>query len=266
MLDSPSGAGPLDGVRVLDLTTVVMGPFATQVLGDLGADVIKVETGEGDSSRGMGGGPHPELSGTALNLHRNKRSISLDLKNDTGRAVFLQLLDTSDVFVTNLRPGPLQRLGLSYDDVAPSRPRLVYCQAHGYRSDSPAGDHPAYDDVIQALSGFPRLNETALGITFFVPSVIGDKVAGLTIVYSVLAALFHLQRTGEGQRVEIPMFDIVLAFNLVEHLSRAAVAGEPAGYSRVLTSHRGPHKTRDGYVAMLPYTDRQWSALFAAVG
>ncbi len=257
--------GPLDGVRVLDLTTVVMGPYATQILGDLGADVVKVETAEGDSSRGMGGGPHPELSGTALNLHRNKRSISLDLKTAGGKAVFLDLLDTSDVFVTNLRPEPIGRLGLAYDDVAPGRPRLIYCQAHGFRSDQ-GGHRPAYDDIIQALTGFPRLNTTALGVTFFVPSVIGDKIAALTIVYSVLAALLHRERTGEGQRVEVPMFDAVLAFNLVEHLSRAAVPGEPVGYTRVLTSHRGPHQTRDGYVAMMPYTNRHWRALFAAVG
>ena len=259
-------SGPLDGVRVLDLTTVVMGPHATQLLGDLGADVVKVETEGGDTSRLMGGGPHRQLSGIALNLHRNKRSIALDLKQPRSKEAFLRLLDTSDVLVTNLRPGPLRRLGLSYEDVAPTRPRLVYCQAHGFRSDTPAGDRPAYDDIIQALSGFPRLNEEALGITFFVPSTIGDKIASLTIVYSVIAALYHRERTGAGQRVEVPMLDTVLAFNLVEHLGRAAMPGEPAGYNRVLTSHRGPHRTKDGYIAMLPYTDGQWRALFAAVG
>jgi crotonobetainyl-CoA:carnitine CoA-transferase CaiB-like acyl-CoA transferase len=258
--------GPLDGVRVLDLTTVIMGPYATQTLGDLGADVVKVETGDGDTSRMVGGGPHPQLSGIALNLHRNKRSISLDLKHERGKEVFLDLLDTSDVFVTNLRPEPLRRLGLAYEDVAATRPGLIYCQAHGFRSDTSAADAPAYDDIIQALTGLPRLIEAALGITFFVPSTIGDKVAGLTIVYSVLAALFHRERTGEGQRVEVPMFDAMLAFNLVEHLSRAAVVGEPAGYSRILTSNRGPHRTLDGHIAMMPYTDRQWRALFAAVG
>jgi crotonobetainyl-CoA:carnitine CoA-transferase CaiB-like acyl-CoA transferase len=266
MTSAGQGPGPLDGIRILDLTTVVMGPYATQSLGDLGADVIKVETGSGDSSRSIGGGPHRELSGVALNLHRNKRSISLDLKHERGREVFLGLLDTSDVFVTNLRPEPIGRVGLAYEDVAPSRPRLVYCQAHGFRSDTVAANRPAYDDIIQALTGLPRLNETATGLTFFVPSTIGDKVAALTIVQSVLAALLHRERTGEGQRVEVPMFDAMLAFNLVEHLSRAAIEGEPAGYNRMLTSHRGPHRTSDGYIAMMPYTDRQWRALFAAVG
>ncbi len=257
---------PLDGVRVLDLTTVVMGPYATQVLGDLGADVVKVETDGGDTSRLMGGGPHKELSGVALNLLRNKRSIGLDLKHERGKEAFLALLDRSDVFVTNLRPEPIGRLGLAYEDVARTRPRLIYCQAHGFRSDTGEAHRPAYDDIIQALTGYPRLNATALGITYFVPSTLADKVAALTIVQSVLAALFHRERTGEGQRVEVPMFDAVLAFNLVEHLSRAAVPGEPAGYSRVLTSHRGPHRTVDGYVALMPYTDKQWRALFTAVG
>ena len=160
----------------------------------------------------------------------------------------------------------MARLGLAYDDVAPTRPGLIYCQAHGFRSDTDAAHRPAYDDIIQALTGYPWLNATALGKTYFVPSTLGDKVAALTIVSSVLAALFHRERTGEGQRVEIPMFDAVLAFNLVEHLARATIPGEPAGYNRVLTSHRGPHRTVDGYVALLPYTDRQWQALFTAVG
>jgi crotonobetainyl-CoA:carnitine CoA-transferase CaiB-like acyl-CoA transferase len=262
----PLARGALDGVRVLDLTTVVMGPYATQLLGDLGADVIKVETGAGDGSRVMGGGSHPELSGTALNLHRNKRSIVVDLKKPEGREVLLRLLDTCDVFVTNLRPGPIARLGLSYEAVAPTRPRLVYCAAHGFRGDSDEGDLPAYDDIIQALSGLPRLNEAALGITFFLPSLIADKVAGMTISWAVLAALVHRERTGEGQRVEVPMFDAVLAFTLVEHLARAAIPGEPAGYSRILTNHRGPHKTKDGFVAMMPYTDAHWHSLFRAVG
>jgi crotonobetainyl-CoA:carnitine CoA-transferase CaiB-like acyl-CoA transferase len=251
---------------VLDLTTVVMGPYATQVLGDLGADVVKVETEGGDSSRVMGGGSHAELSGVALNLHRNKRSIGLDLKHPLGKEAFLALLDRSDVMVTNLRPAPIARLGLGYDDVAPSRPALVYVQAHGFRSDTGAAHRPAYDDIIQALTGYPWLNAQVMGATAFVPSTLGDKIAALVIVQSVLAALVHRGRTGEGQRVEVPMFDAVLTFNLVEHLSLATFAGGPAGYNRVLTSHRGPHRTLDGYIAMLPYTDGQWRALFAAIG
>jgi crotonobetainyl-CoA:carnitine CoA-transferase CaiB-like acyl-CoA transferase len=262
----PAPTGPLAGIRVLDLSTVIMAPYATQLLGDLGAEVVKVESGSGDGSRVMGGGPHPELSGIALNLHRNKRSISLDLKADGGREVFLRLLDGSDVFVTNLRPGPLRRLGLSYDDVAAGRPGLVYCQAQGFRSDGDEADRPAYDDIIQAVTGMPSLHADTLGTTDFLPSIIGDKVAGMTIALGVLAALVHRAATGAGQRVEVPMFDAVLAFNLVEHLARAATPGQPTGYSRIMTANRGPHRTTDGYIAMIPYTDRQWRSLFTAVG
>ena len=268
MTEAPGSAtaGVLDGVRVLDLTTVIMGPYATQVLGDLGADVIKVETGRGDTNRFMGGGPHPELSGIALNIDRNKRAVSLDLKAPDGMAAFLRILDSCDVFVTNLRPGPLARLGLAFDDVGASRPRLVYCQAQGFRTGTAEEDRPAYDDIIQAATGMAALSERTVGTTTFLPSIIADKIAGQTIVSAVLAALLHRERTGRGQRIEVPMFDAVFAFNLVEHLSRAAIPGEPSGYSRIMTTTRGPHRTSDGYVAMMPYNDDHWHRLFAAVG
>ena len=258
--------GVLDGIRVLDLGSVIMAPYATQVLGDLGADVIKVETGRGDTNRFMGGGPHRELSGIALNLNRNKRSIGLDLKHPEAVAAFLRILDASDVLVTNLRPGPLHRLGLAYDQVGPSRPRLVYCQAQGFRTGSDEEDRPAYDDIIQAATGLPRLTERTVGATAFLPSILADKVAGQALVQAVLAALLHRERTGRGQRVEVPMFDAVLAFTLVEHLSRAATPGEPSGYSRIMTTTRGPHRTLDGHVALMPYPDAHWHRLFAAVG
>ena len=214
----------------------------------------------------MGGGPHPEMSGIALNINRNERGVTLDMKHPDGMAAFLRILDTCDVLVTNLRPGPLGRLRLAYSDLAPTRPRLVYCQAQGFRTGTADEDRPAYDDVIQAATGLARLSNATVGATTFLPALIGDKVAGQTIVSAVLAALLHRERTGSGQRVEVPMFDAVLAFNLVEHLSRAAIEGEPSGYSRILTTTRGPHRTRDGYVALLPYTDDHWRRLFAAVG
>jgi crotonobetainyl-CoA:carnitine CoA-transferase CaiB-like acyl-CoA transferase len=214
----------------------------------------------------MGGGPHPELSGVALNLHRNKRSIGLDLKAPRGREVMMRLLDAGDALVTNLRPGPLGRLGLDYETVHERAPRLIYCHAHGFRSTSPEADLPAYDDIIQALTGFPQINEMGIGVNHFVPSTLADKVAGMFIAQGVLAALVARASTGEGQRVEVPMFDAALAFNLVEHLSRATIPGGPPGYNRVLSPHRGPHRTSDGWVAMLPYTDAHWRALFEAVG
>ena len=257
--------GPLAGVRVLELASVIMGPYAGQLLGDLGADVIKVEHGAIDSSRVMGGGPDPELSGIALNLHRNKRSIGLDLKSPEGHDVFLRLLATCDVLITNIRPSALARLGLTYEDLAESMPHLVYCQSQGFAVGSDDEDRPAYDDIIQAMTGLPWLNQEVLGQTAFVPTLIGDKTVGLTIAYGVLAALVHRERTGEGQRVEVPMFNAVLSFNLVEHLSQATIPGGRAGYSRIMSSLRGPHRTLDGYVAIMPYTDANWTALCGAV-
>jgi len=183
-----SAAGPLAGIRVLELAAVIMGPYAGQLLGDLGADVIKVEHGVIDSSRVMGGGPDPELSGIALNLHRNKRSVGLDVKTPEGHEVLLQLLATCDVFITNIRPASLARLGLTYEDLAPSMPRLVYCQSQGFATGSDDEDRPAYDDIIQAMTGLPWLNQEVLGQTAFMPTLIGDKVVGLTIAYGVLAA------------------------------------------------------------------------------
>jgi len=260
-----SPSGPLAGIRVLELATVIMAPYAGQLLGDLGADVIKVEHGSLDSSRVMGGGPTRELSGIALNLHRNKRSISLDVKTPKGKEIFHQLLAESDVLLTNLRPGPMKRLGLDYAELSATMPGLVYCQSQGFASGTEEEGRPAYDDIIQALTGLPWLNQEVLGTTAFFPSLIGDKIAGLMIAYGILGALVHKARTGQGQRVEVPMFDSVLAFTLVEHLSRATIPGQPAGYSRIMTSHRGPHKTRDGYIAMMPYTDEHWNSLFGAV-
>lgn len=261
----PEVSGPLAGIRVLELATVIMGPYAGQLLGDLGADVIKVEYEVIDSSRVMGGGPDPELSGIALNLHRNKRSIGLDLKSPEGSEALLRLLGTCDILITNLRPGPLARLGLRYEDLAPSMPQLIYCQSQGFARGSEDEDRPAYDDIIQAMTGLPWLNQQVLGQTAFVPTLIGDKVVGLTIAYGVLAALVHRERTGEGQRVEVPMFDAVLSFNLVEHLSGATVPGGQVGYSRIMSSGRGPHRTLDGYVAIMPYTDANWTTLCTAI-
>jgi crotonobetainyl-CoA:carnitine CoA-transferase CaiB-like acyl-CoA transferase len=259
-------SGPLAGVLVVELATVIMAPYACQLLADLGARVIKVEAAGGDHSRVMGGGPHPELSGVALNLHRNKESVVLDLAAPQGRSAFLRLLDTADVFVTNFRPRALAKLGLEYDSVGEARPRLIYCEAHGFSLESGEADLPAYDDIIQAATGIAGLVQSATEQINYLPTVVGDKVAGLTITYAVLAALLQRGVSGLGQQVEVPMFDAVLGFALVEHLSGAAVPGGTAGYNRILNPFRRPHKTRDGYVAMLPYSDKSWSDLYHAVG
>ena len=235
-------AGPLDGIRVLDLTSVIMGPYATQIMGDLGADVISIEEAHGDTNRAMGLGPHRQLSGVSLNLLRNKRNVCVDLKTEEGRALFLDIGATADVVVTNLRPGPLRRLRLTYDDVRAVRPDVVFCEARGYREDSVKAEDPAYDDVIQAGSGMADVIEKVTGEPRVVPSIIADKVCGLTIVYAVLAALVHRERTGEGQRIEVPMLDAMQSFMLVEHAAGATTVPPvaPAGYGRVLSVHRGP--------------------------
>jgi crotonobetainyl-CoA:carnitine CoA-transferase CaiB-like acyl-CoA transferase len=261
-------AGALQGIRVLDLTSVVMGPMATQILGDLGADVITVESAHGETNRAMGPGPHPALSGTSLNLLRSKRNIALDLKHPDGRDVLMRLAATCDVFVTNLRPSSLGGLRLTYDEVRDARPDVVYCQAQGFPTDTDRADDPAYDDIIQSATGVADAARRAYGQPRLVPTLVADKVAGLTIVYAVLAALFHRERSGEGQHIEVPMTQAMTAFMLVEHgaggVSQPPTS--PAGYRRILTPERRPQRTADGWINVLPYSKRQYDTLFAAGG
>ena len=261
-------AGALKGIRVLDLTSVVMGPMATQILGDLGADVITVESARGETNRAMGPGPHSALSGTSLNLLRSKRNIALDLTHPDGRHVLMRLAATCDVFVTNLRPSSLVRLRLTYDEVRRARPDVVYCQAHGFPTDTDRANDPAYDDIIQSATGVADAARRAYGEPRLVPILVADKVAGLTIVYAVLAALFHRERSGEGQHIEVPMTQAMTAFMLVEHgaggVSQPPTG--PAGYQRILTPERRPQRTADGWINVLPYSKQQYDTLFAAGG
>jgi crotonobetainyl-CoA:carnitine CoA-transferase CaiB-like acyl-CoA transferase len=265
-LPTTSPSGPLAGVRVVDLTTVVMGPMAVQILGDLGADVIKIEDTTGDLLRQLGGGPHRELSGMALNLLRNRRSAQLDLKDAADQQVLWTLLDEADVVVTNLRPMSLERAGLTYEAVSARNPNVIYCQAAGYAPDSPEANRPAYDDIIQAGAGVSDVLHRLNGEPGLLPTIMADKVCALMITNGVLAALFHRERTGVGQHVVLPMHDTVRWFILAEHLSEAATVparGAP-GYARMLTRQRRPHRTRDGWIAVLPYTDANWLDLFRA--
>ena len=261
-------AGALKGIRVLDLTSVVMGPMATQILGDLGADVITVESARGETNRAMGPGPHSALSGTSLNLLRSKRNIALDLTHPDGHDVFMRLAATCDVFVTNLRPSSLGRLRLTYDEVRHARPDVIYCQAHGFPTDTDRANDPAYDDIIQSATGVADAARRAYGEPRLVPILVADKVAGLTIVYAVLAALFHRERSGEGQHIEVPMTQAMTAFMLVEHgaggVSQPPTG--PAGYQRILTPERRPQRTADGWINVLPYSRQQYDTLFAAGG
>ena len=260
-------AGALDGIRVVDLTTVLMGPMACRMLGDHGADVIRVESLDGDSTRNGLPARSAGMSGFSLNIQRNKRSLALDLKSDAGRAAMQRLLASSDVLVTNMRAAALERLGLDADSLRAQHPQLICCRANGYGSGGPYRDKAAYDDAIQAASGLSDLIGRIAGEPGFVPSVIADKVTGLHVTEAVLAALFHRERTGAAQAIEVPMFETMVAFNLVEHY-RGAVFEPPEGpfgYDRLLTPHRRPYPTADGWVCLLPYNDAQYRAFFAFV-
>lgn len=251
---------------MVDLTTVVMGPMAIQMLGDMGADVVKIEDTHGDLLRQLGGGPNRQLSGMALNLLRNRRSAQLDLKDDADRVVLWSLLEHADVVVTNLRPMSLERAGLTYESVAARNPRVIFCQAAGYASDSPEANRPAYDDIIQAGAGVSDVMRRVNGRPGLLPTIMADKVCALMISNGVTAALFHRERTGIGQHIELPMHDTVRWFLLAEHLADAATEprrGAP-GYGRMLTPNRRPHKTLDNWIAVLPYTNTNWLDLFKA--
>jgi crotonobetainyl-CoA:carnitine CoA-transferase CaiB-like acyl-CoA transferase len=270
---APQAAGPLAGIRVLDLTRVIMGPLATQILADQGADVILVEAAGGDTNRVMGPGPHPELSGISLNLLRNKRSIDVDLKSAEGHDIVCRLVATCDVVVSTMRPHVLTRLGLDYPALSAVRSDIVYCQAQGFPLDGPRSDEPAYDDIIQAASGVSDMIERVWGRPALLPTIFTDKVCGLVIAQAVTAALFHRQRTGQGQHVEVAMQEATSAFMLAEHGSGAIAeppvtfAGLPAaGYPRVLSPERRPHPTKDGQVHLFPYLPKHYAAIFSEVG
>ena len=260
--------GALEGVRVVDLTTVLMGPLACRMLGDHGADVIRVESLTGDVTRNGLPARTAGMSGFSLNIQRNKRSLALDLKSAAGREAMGRLLSTADVFVTNMRAAALERLGLDAETTRAQHRKLIYCRANGYGSGGPYRDKAAYDDAIQAASGLSDLIGRISGEPGFVPAVIADKVTGLHVVEAVLAALFHRERTGVAQTIEVPMFETMVAFNLVEHY-RGAVFEPPEGpfgYDRLLTPHRRPYPTADGWVCLLPYNDAQYRAFFEFVG
>lgn len=260
--------GPLAGIRVFDLTSVIMGPLATQILGDLGADVITAETVALSRNRLMSAGAVPGLSGLSMNLLRNKRSIIIDLATPAGRDVATRIAVQCDVFVSNLRQRSLQRLGLGYDALRSRRPDIVYCQAQGYPAGSQSADEPAYDDVIQAATGMADLALRVHGTPQLAPTLIADKVAGMVIAQSVLAALVQRERTGEGARIEVAMTDALTSFMLVEHAAAATTrpALGPPGYQRILTSERRPAPTSDGWIHVLPYNIENYTALFRAGG
>ena len=266
---TPAKNGALHGIRVLDLTSVVLGPFATQTLGDMGADVIKVESPDGDIMRYAEPMRSAGMGAVFLNVNRNKQSICLDLKQAAARAALDTLIATADVFIHSMRPQAIERLGLSYDAVRAIKPNIIYCATVGFSARGPYATRPAYDDIIQGMSGLADLSaQRSGGAPEFAPSIICDKICGLTAYGAVMTALFHRERTGDGQAIEVPMFETMTAFTMAEHLS-GHVFSPPKGdmgYRRCLASERRPYQTADGYIAVLPYSDRHWRAFFKAAG
>lgn len=246
-----------------------MGPWATYILAGYGADVIKVEPPEGDVMRYAGPSRHHGMGSLFMFMNRGKRSIVLDLKRAVARDALLTVCERADVFVTNVRPAAMRRLGLGYADVAAVNPRIVYADLVGYGQDGPYAEKPAYDDLIQGISGlaatFARAGD---GEPRFVPALIADRITGTNAVHAVLAALFARERTGLGQHVEVPMFETMAELVLSDHIG-GHLFEPPAGdfgYNRALTPNRRPLRTLDGYVCVLLYTERHWGRFFAIVG
>jgi crotonobetainyl-CoA:carnitine CoA-transferase CaiB-like acyl-CoA transferase len=260
--------GPLAGIRVLDMTSVLLGPIATQIMGDMGADIIKVESPEGDVTRHITPFRSKGMGAIFLNCNRNKRSVVLDLKQENAKEAFLELIRTADVLATSVRPHAMRRLGLHYDTLRGINRNLIYCGAYGFGESGPYAGKPAYDDIIQAASGVAALQGVNGGGPRYANTVMADKVVGLTVLSAISMALFHRERHGGGQHVEIPMFETMAAFMLAEHLQGATFEPRdgPTGYARVLAPHRRPQKTADGHVALLPYTTAHWTRFFNAMG
>ena len=261
--------GPLAGVKILDMSSVVFGPFATMIFGDLGAEVTKVENGKGDTMRYAGKSPTGDLGPIYTSLNRNKYSVSLDVKTDEGKAAIVALLKQSDVFFHNVRMAGMERLGLDYEKVKAINPGIVYVHCAGFGADGPYGKRQAYDDLIQAASGFAHLSSMRDGSPpAYVPSLVADKTVGLFATYATLAALYHREKTGEGQFVQVPMLESFTFFNMVENLyGETFLPGNgKVAYTRSINKNRKPYPTKDGYIALVPYSDAQWEKFFELGG
>jgi crotonobetainyl-CoA:carnitine CoA-transferase CaiB-like acyl-CoA transferase len=267
-MGSPArGAGPLAGVCVLDLTAMVMGPYCTQIMADMGADVIKIEPPEGDNTRYISVGPEAGMSGVFVNVNRGKRSVVLDLRTDAGKDALRGLIERADVFIHSMRAKAIARLGFSYADVSAINPAIVYTNCYGYSRRGPSADRPAYDDTIQAECGLTAVQQMLTGEANYVGTIMADKVAGLTVLYATMMALFHRERSGAGQEVEVGMFETMASFMLVEHANGKLFSPPlgPAHYPRAVAPNRRPYRTKDGYVSALIYNDKHWSLFVEAV-
>lgn len=261
--------GPLEGIKIVDMTSVLMGPYATQTLGDFGADVIKIEALDGDITRQIGPARHPGMGPVYLNANRSKRSIAVDVKNPAGLDIVLRLASTADVFVTNIRPNAMRRLKLDYEGVSAVNADIIYAAMVGFGADGPYADQPAYDDLLQGASGLSHLMARAGdGTPRYAPVALADRVVGLSAVNAILASLLHRARTGRGQHVDIPMFETMAAFVMGDHMG--GLTFEPpldkGGYPRHLSPDRRPYRTSDGYICVIVYNDKQWSNFFDASG
>ena len=263
------GQGPLRGIRVLDLTSVLMGPYATQIFADLGADVIKVEGPAGDTTRHLPPATEPARGAMFVNLNRGKRSIVLDLKKPEAVEALMRMAEQADVFIHSMRGQAIRRLGLGGEAVRARNPRIIYANLYGFGAKGRYADYPAYDDIVQAASGLADLQKHLNGgEPAYLATVVADKVAGLTGAYAVIAALFERERSGKGQEIEVPMFETLVSFMYAEHLGGSLYdppMGPPA-YPRVVAPERRPYRTRDGHIALMIYTDRHWRAFFDAIG
>ncbi len=258
----------LQGIKVVDFTTVVLGPYATQFLGDFGAQVTKIESLEGDTFRAIRPGRKDDVGAGFMAFNRSKRSLALNLKHSDSAAVIKRLVADADVVVHNMRARSAEGLGIGYERLASIKPDLVYCYSPGFASHGPDADLPAYDDVIQARSGLAALNADCSGAPQFLRTVACDKVVGMHLALAIVAALVHRLRTGEGQALEVPMLEAMSSFTMAEHLGGRSFSpplGE-LGYERLMSAERKPYSTKDGFMAIMPYTSRHWSRFFTLIG
>jgi crotonobetainyl-CoA:carnitine CoA-transferase CaiB-like acyl-CoA transferase len=262
-------SGPLDGVRVVDLTTIVVGPICTRTLADYGADVIKVEAPGGDLLRTMAeGSRNPGMSGKFINFNRNKRSIGLDIKQPEGLDALRRLIDKADVFVSNVRPEGLARARLDHASLAKTNPRLIHCSILAFGRGGRYFNRPAYDPVIQSLSGVAGTIARATGEPRFVPMVMSDHTSGLIAAQAIGFALYRREKTGTGEAIDVPMLENMASFVASEHLGAATFDPPvgPTGDGRLLSPNYRPVPTSDGYVTVRPNTNAQAFAFFDAIG
>ncbi len=268
MAASKKSGGPLTGVRVVDITTMILGPVATMLLGDMGAEVIRIEPPGGDPFRYVGRTRSHGMSAAFLGVNRNKASVVLDLKQPAALEALLKLIETADVFVHNMRMNAAEKLGVGYAAIAARKPDIIYAAGVGFGAEGPYAAKPAYDDIIQGLSGVAGLGASAEGGPRYFPTVLADKVGGYVLASAVAMALYKRAVSGEGDMIEMPMFETMVQFNLLDHLGGGLFAPESRdyGYTRMFSPYHRPIRTSDGYICIVANTDRQWERMFRLIG